>query len=90
MGRRVDSRVLQKEPGDPGFVQPVRLPGGEAKVMLPEMLVGMLLEMGAGSASTPKGGLKELLDAYAEGDLQNALRYRREDWNRSLCMRGSE
>ena len=44
--------------GEDGFVKPVRLADGKAKVFMPEMLVGMLLEMGAGSRRTPKGGLK--------------------------------
>ena len=32
--------------------------------MLPEMLVGIMLEMVTGSPTTPKGGLGELLAAY--------------------------
>ena len=46
------------------------LKDGTAKIMRPEALVGMLLAMGSGSKSTPKGGLTELLDAALRGDLQ--------------------
>ena len=34
------------------------------RVMLPEMLVGCLLEMVTGSPLTPKGGLGELIEAF--------------------------
>ena len=44
--------------------------GGVAKIMPPAALVGMLLAMGSGAKSTPKGGLTELLDAALRGDLQ--------------------
>ena len=36
--------------------------------MLPEMLVGLMLEMVAGSEFTPKGGLSELLDAHVAAE----------------------
>ena len=52
------------KPGDHDYVQPARDESGAAKVMLPEMLVGMLLEMATGAESTPKGGLKQLLDVH--------------------------
>ena len=38
------------------------------KVMLPEMLVGLLLEMVTGSEFTPKGGLTKLLAAHEVGE----------------------
>ena len=34
-------------------------------MLLPEMIVGMLLECVCNSANTPKGGLKALLKAHA-------------------------
>ena len=37
---------------------------GKMNEMLPEMLVGIMLEMVTGSPTTPKGGLGELLAAY--------------------------
>ena len=71
----VDNRLLacvsQKRPGERGFVLP-RVVDGKMKVMLPEMVVGMLLEMVTGSETTPKGGLKELLavhEAAARGEM---------------------
>ena len=36
--------------------------------MLPEMLVGLMLEMVAGSEFPPKGGLSELLDAHVAAE----------------------
>lgn len=36
---------------------------GRAKVIRPEILAGMVLEMGTGAKSAPKGGLQELIDA---------------------------
>ena len=41
--------VAQKAPGDPGFALPVMLEKGRAKVLRPEVLAGMLLEMGTGA-----------------------------------------
>ena len=57
--------VRQKQPGEEGFLTPSLLAdgSGRAKVLYPEMLIGMLLEMGSGSKKTPKGGLKDLLEA---------------------------
>ena len=57
MTRGVESHS-QKAPGTAGFVKPVMLRSGVAKVMMPEMLVAMVLGMGSGSALTPKGGLQ--------------------------------
>ena len=54
MSRRSDP------PGERGFVLP-RVVDGKMKVMLPEMVVGMLLEMVTGSETTPKGGLKDMV-----------------------------
>ena len=53
----------QKKPGKKGFLRPVELDGA-VKVLLPEILVGLLLEMVLGSERTPKGGLRELLEAH--------------------------
>ena len=39
---------------------------GSQRVVLPEMLTGMLLEMASGAKSTPKGGLNELLKAHMD------------------------
>jgi len=64
-----------KDPGERGFVAPVGVHGGRvregelAKVMRAEVLVGMLLAMGAGHKSTPKGGLNGLLEAALRGEL---------------------
>jgi hypothetical protein len=58
------SERAQKQPGQAGFVMPI-MEGGKPKVMLPEMLVGALLEMVVGSKLTPKGGLGKLLKAHA-------------------------
>ena len=69
--RGVESRS-QKTPGTAGFVKPVMLESGAAKVMMPEMLVAMILGMGSGSALTPKGGLQELIAAYDRGELSTA------------------
>ena len=55
--------VAQKAPGDPGFVLPVMLEKGGAKVLRAEVLAGMLLEMGTGAKSAPKGGLTRLIEA---------------------------
>ena len=44
--------------------------GELAKVMRPEALVGMLLAMGSGHKSTPKGGLDGLLEAALRGELR--------------------
>ena len=66
---------MQKNPGERGFVAPVGVHGGRvregelAKVMRAEVLVGMLLAMGAGHKSTPKGGLNGLLEAALRGEL---------------------
>ena len=66
---------MQKDPGERGFVAPVGVHGGRvregelAKVMRAEVLVGMLLAMGAGHKSTPKGGLNGLLEAALRGEL---------------------
>ena len=60
--------VAQKAPGDPGFALPVMLKTGRAKkrrakVLRAEVLAGMLLEMGTGAKSAPKGGLTRLIEA---------------------------
>ena len=57
------SERAQKQPGQLGFAMPI-MEGGKPKVMLPEMLVGALLEMVVGSELTPKGGLSKLLKAH--------------------------
>ena len=58
----IDERL---KPGDDGYVKPKLADDGSQRVMMPEMLVGMLLEMASGAKSAPKGGLKELLEAHA-------------------------
>ena len=55
--------LAQFRPGEDGFIVPATIDGQE-QVMLPEMLVGLMLEMVAGSELTPKGGLTKLLDAH--------------------------
>ena len=55
--------IAQKVAGDHGFVLPLMLEKGRAKVIRPEILAGMVLEMGTGAKSAPKGGLQELIDA---------------------------
>jgi hypothetical protein len=52
----------QIEPGCSGFIEPTKR-DGVARVMLPEMLVGCVLEMVTGSSLTPKGGLGKLVKA---------------------------
>jgi len=47
-----------------GFILPARSVDGSTVVMLPEMLVGLMLEMVSGSEFTPKGGLSKLLEAH--------------------------
>ena len=61
--------MRQKQPGEEGFLTPSLLAdgSGRAKVLYPEMLIGMLLEMGSGSKKTPKGGLKDL-QCTSEGE----------------------
>ena len=49
--------IAQKVAGDHGFVLPLMLEKGRAKVIRPEILAGMVLEMGTGAKSAPKGGL---------------------------------
>jgi hypothetical protein len=53
----------QLEPGRIGFITPAKR-DGEVRVMLPEMLVGCVLEMVTGSELTPKGGLERLVSAF--------------------------
>ena len=53
----------QKKPGKKGFLRPVEVDGA-VKVLLPEILVGLLLEMVSGSERTPKGGSRQLLEAH--------------------------
>ena len=53
----------QVDPGSPGFIVPSKSGGEEREEerdMLPEILVGCVLEMVTGSALTPKGGLGEV------------------------------
>ena len=61
-----DRRRTQKAPGIEGFITPVMV-AGKPKVMVPEMIVGVLLEMVTGSPLTPKGGLTKLIRAHEEG-----------------------
>ena len=59
------SRVgRKKKAGERGFLKPALDKDGKMKEMLPEMLVGIMLEMVTGAPTTPKGGLAELLAAY--------------------------
>ena len=58
----------QKAPGQKGFLVPAVDSNGKSKVILPEMLVGLMLEMVTGSERTPKGGLKDLLAAHEAPD----------------------
>ena len=59
----------QKQPGQLGFLMPV-MEDGKPKVFLPEMLVGVLLEMVSGSELTPKGGLGKLLKAHEAAEVR--------------------
>lgn len=61
--RAVSLMCSQKRPGERGFLMP-RLVDGKKMVMLPEMLVGLMLEMVSGSERTPKGGISELLAVH--------------------------
>ena len=76
-------RVSQLKPGDQGFVRPVEASKGRKrqrkgsssspatfKVMHAEALVGMLLAMGSGASSAPKGGLTGMMEAALRGELQ--------------------
>ena len=78
-------RVSQLKPGDRGFVRPVEASKGRKrqrkdsnefsspatfKVMHAEALVGMLLAMGSGASSAPKGGLTGMMNAALRGELQ--------------------
>ena len=64
---RVLRVVVQRQPGEKGFVVPAE--GASCmKIILPEMVVGVLLEMVTGSERTPKGGLTELLKAHEADD----------------------
>jgi hypothetical protein len=49
---------------------------GKPKVFLPEMLVGVLLEMVSGSELTPKGGLGKLLKAHEAAEVRIATTMR--------------
>ena len=78
--------VLQLKPGDRGFVRPVEASeqgrkrrkkrSGDGlslvtfKVMHAEALVGMLLAMGSGAPSAPKGGLNGIMMAALRGELR--------------------
>ena len=55
--------AAQKKPGDDGFLAPAKK-NGKLVVMMPEALVGVLLEMVSGSELTPKGGLEKMLAAH--------------------------
>ena len=79
-------RVSQLKPGDRGFVRPVEASKGRKrqrkdsssspamfKVMHAEALVGMLLAMGSGASSAPKGGLTGMMEAALRGELQPEL-----------------
>ena len=55
--------AAQKLPGDDGFLSPAKK-NGKFVVMMPEALVGVLLEMVSASDFTPKGGLLKLLAAH--------------------------
>ena len=81
------SCVAQLKPGDQGFVRPVEASKGRKrqrngsssspatfKVMHAEALVGMLLAMGSGASSAPKGGLTGMMEAALRGELQPELR----------------
>lgn len=59
-------------PGERGFLSPVVV-DGKPLVMLPEMLVGLLLEMVCGSELTPKGGLGSLLEAHESRERGDAV-----------------
>ena len=65
----------QKQPGQLGFLMPV-MEDGKPKVFLPEMLVGVLLEMVSGSELTPKGGLGKLLKAHEAAEVRIATTMR--------------
>ena len=54
------------KPGADGYLKPKLNEDGSQRVVLPEMLTGMLLEMASGAKSTPKGGLNELLKAHMD------------------------
>ena len=77
------SCVAQLKPGDQGFVRPVEASKGRKrqrkdshefsspatfKVMHAEALVGMLLAMGSGASSAPKGGLTGMMEAALRGE----------------------
>ena len=55
--------AAQKQPGDDGFLSPAKK-NGKLVIMMPEALVGVLLEMVSGSELTPKGGLEKMLSAH--------------------------
>ena len=52
-----------------GFVVPVKDEQGELLAIDAEILIAMILEMGTGSPNTPKGGLKELVEATGKGEV---------------------
>ena len=54
------------KPGADGYLKPKLNEDGSQRVVLPEMLTGMLLEMASGAKSTPKGGLNKLLKAHMD------------------------
>jgi hypothetical protein len=56
--------AAQKQPGTDGFVVPVKDEQHE-----PMTIDAMILEMGTGSPNTPKGGLKELVEATGKGEI---------------------
>ena len=98
------SCVAQLKPGDQGFVRPVEASKGRKrqrngsssspatfKVMHAEALVGMLLAMGSGASSAPKGGLTGMMNAALRGELQPEVSgkfgeraYKDEPWSRSM------
>ena len=57
--RPVDARfaraAAEKQPGEAGYLKPVLDSKGVPKVMSPEMLAGLLMEMGSGDKTAPKG-----------------------------------
>ena len=77
----------QATPGEDGFIVPSKDASGAPVTMLPEMVVGLLLEMVSGSELVPKGGLKELIAAHEEARPMPARRgeygngcYKDEPW----------
>ena len=59
--------AAQKKPGDDGFLRPAKK-NGKLVIMMPEALVGVLLEMVSGSELTPKGGLEKMLTAHENNE----------------------